>query len=86
MSDFKLKEDHGSAFANKRKSKDTDPDFTGGINIAGTEYWINVWKNKDRNGNTYVSFIKGNVREERPPREVSVDREYPDMGDDPPPF
>lgn len=36
----------GSIWPNKRKEKDTHPDFTGQINIDGKDYWLNAWKRK----------------------------------------
>jgi len=37
----------GSIWKNDRKEKDTQPDFTGSINVEGKEYWLNAWKRKD---------------------------------------
>lgn len=28
---------------NKRKEKDTQPDYSGSINIEGVEYWLSGW-------------------------------------------
>ena len=36
----------GSIWKNKRKEMDTHPDFTGSINVDGTEYWLNGWLRK----------------------------------------
>jgi hypothetical protein len=33
----------GALFKNGRKEADTDPDYNGSLNIAGTEYWVNAW-------------------------------------------
>jgi hypothetical protein len=37
----------GSIWKNKKKEKDTHPDFTGSINVEGVEYWVNAWRRKD---------------------------------------
>lgn len=37
----------GSIWKNKKKEKDTHPDFTGSLNVDGTEYWVNAWRRKD---------------------------------------
>ena len=36
----------GSIWKNDRKEKDTQPDFTGSINVEGKEYWLNAWSKK----------------------------------------
>lgn len=36
----------GSVWKNKKKEKDTHPDFTGSLNVDGTEYWVNAWRRK----------------------------------------
>ncbi|TXH52881.1 MAG: DUF736 domain-containing protein [Desulfurellales bacterium] len=46
----------GALFNNKRKEKDTHPDFTGKGNYAGTDFEVSGWKKKDRNGNPYISL------------------------------
>lgn len=37
----------GSIWKNKKKEKDTHPDFTGSLNVDGVEYWVNAWRRKD---------------------------------------
>ena len=37
----------GSIWKNEKKEKDTHPDFTGTINVEGTEFWISAWKRKE---------------------------------------
>lgn len=37
----------GAIWKNKKKEKDTHPDFTGSLNVDGTEYWVNAWRRKD---------------------------------------
>lgn len=34
----------GGIWINKRKEKDTHPDYTGSVNIDGVEYWVSAWK------------------------------------------
>lgn len=33
----------GAIWKNKKKEKQTHPDFTGQINVNGVEYWLNGW-------------------------------------------
>ena len=35
---------------NERKDKDSHPDFTGSLNVAGTAYWLSAWVNEGRPG------------------------------------
>jgi hypothetical protein len=35
---------------NERKEKDTHPDFSGSINIDGTEYWLSGWTREGKPG------------------------------------
>jgi hypothetical protein len=37
-------ENRGQIWGNKKKTKDTHPDFTGSINIEGREYYLDGWK------------------------------------------
>lgn len=37
----------GSIWKNDRKEKETQPDFTGSINVEGVEYWMSAWKKKE---------------------------------------
>lgn len=37
----------GSIWKNKKKEKDTHPDFTGSLNVAGVDYWVSAWKRKE---------------------------------------
>jgi len=40
-------ENRGSIWGNKRKTKDTHPDFTGTMNVEGREYFVDGWKRKE---------------------------------------
>lgn len=51
----------GAAFKNDRKTKgDNRPNYTGTVQIEGTEYWVSVWiqeaKSGKREGEKFLSF------------------------------
>lgn len=37
----------GSIWENKKKEKPTQADFTGSLNVDGTDYWLNGWLRKE---------------------------------------
>lgn len=56
MSNYVVKENTGRAFENDKKQSVTSPDLKGTVNIAGKEYWVNVWQKKTQKGDAYFSF------------------------------
>ena len=46
----------GSAGLNKNKTTPKHPDFKGSETIAGVEYWVAVWVNKNDDGTSWLSF------------------------------
>jgi hypothetical protein len=53
---YEMKDNSGSLWLNDRKDKDEHPDRTGSIMVAGTEYWINGWLKKRKDGKPYLSL------------------------------
>lgn len=45
---FELKDDHGSLWRNENKEKDSQPDYTGKINIGGTVMQLGGWKTRQK--------------------------------------
>ncbi len=75
---YEVKDMSGSAFMNRRKTEDRHADLTGEAKIFGRDVWVNVWKKKDKNGNTYISFgfreKEARMEEKRPePKPQIVD-------------
>lgn len=75
-----------SVFKNKRKEEKTHADLTGTGLIDGKEYWVNVWKKTDKNGDTWLSgsirpkegkpeTYKGGLRQNAIPPSKSADTE-----------
>jgi uncharacterized protein (DUF736 family) len=50
----------GALFSNKRKTKDTQPDYSGNCEVNGTEFYVSGWKQKAQKGElagkTYISL------------------------------
>lgn len=61
---YKHKQNRGSMFENDHKTKDTQPDFTGSVDVNGTVYWISGWKDMV-NGKKKLS-LSVKLQEERP--------------------
>ena len=40
----------GAIWRNEKKEQDTHPDFTGSLNVGGTEFWVSAWKRKEGAG------------------------------------
>ncbi len=60
-----------------KKTKDTDKDYGGSIDIDGKKYWLNGWIKKGANG----PFISGTVKLKEPKADpISTGRR--DMDDD----
>ena len=56
MSDFD-NANRGALFSNKdRKEAETDPDYSGTINVAGEEYWLKGWVKTSKAGQKFLSL------------------------------
>ena len=75
----------GTLGRNKRKEKDTHPDFAGSINIEGVEYWLSGWIKEGPTGKFFSLAAKPKVDrpKQEPPDPVS---QPPDAADDNIPF
>lgn len=62
-------------FENDRKTKETQPDFNGTIDVAGTIYWINGWKAVTANGKKRLS-LSVQLQEERHPASAHEDESW----------
>lgn len=55
MSNYQTKENSGAIFKNDRKEKETQPDYTGTINVAGKDWQISLWVKETKEGKKYFS-------------------------------
>jgi hypothetical protein len=53
---YEMKDNSGSLWVNDRKDRDEHPDRTGSLMVAGTEYWLNGWLKKTKDGKPYLSL------------------------------
>jgi hypothetical protein len=37
----------GQIWKNDKKTTDTQPDFTGSLNVDGIEFWVSAWRRKE---------------------------------------
>jgi len=40
-------ENRGAVWKNDKKETEKHPDFTGSLNVGGTDYWVSAWKRKE---------------------------------------
>ena len=62
----------GALFKNDRKQTDRHPDYTGSLDVEGTQYWISAWIKEGRKGK-FMSIALTQKEEEAaappPPRQ-----------------
>jgi hypothetical protein len=75
----------GIMYRNDRKESDKHPDFTGTINIDGTDYWLSGWVKEGRDGTKMAGkkffSLAFKPKEDSAPRRTS-NPPPPDVDDD----
>jgi hypothetical protein len=61
-----------------KKSKDDDRDYSGSINIDGTEYWLSAWIKTSKKGTKFLSL---SVRAKEEQADSGGGSRKPDMDD-----
>lgn len=62
----------GALFRNDRKSTDRHPDYTGSLNVNGTDFWLSGWLKTKRDGAKFFSLsIKPKIGDAQEPRDSS---------------
>ena len=46
----------GGLWKNARKDRDTHPDYTGSINVGGSDFWLSAWLKTARDGSKFMSL------------------------------
>lgn len=99
MSDYD-NTNRGSLFKNDKGNNPNRPDYTGKINVGGTDYRLSAWIKEAKSGKKYMSLSvkeddSGQQRQQSPPQRKSApagsnygtgDSETPDLHDDDIPF
>jgi uncharacterized protein (DUF736 family) len=50
------RENSGVLFRNDRKQSEHSPDYSGAINVGGTEFQLSGWIKTSKNGNKFLSL------------------------------
>lgn len=64
----------GTLSPNKRKEKDSHPDFKGQATIGGKDYWISAWKKRGE----YGEFLSLSFEEKDPTKVVKPAPDAPE--------
>lgn len=64
----------GTLGKNKRREKDSHPEYTGKLNVDGKEYWLSGWV-KESDGEKFFSLsVKAKDEQPKPARGGSANR------------
>lgn len=89
MSDYD-NTNRGGLWKNARKDRDTHPDYTGSINVGGSDFWLSAWLKTARDGSKFMSLsVKpkdGDVRQGGPASKPDRDADTRQPLDDDIPF
>ena len=55
----------GVLFRDDRKTKESDRDFSGTIDIEGTEFWLSAWIKTSKKGTKFMSLSSRRLRRRR---------------------
>jgi hypothetical protein len=66
----------GTMGRNKRREKDTHPEFTGKLNVEGRDYWLSGWV-KEKDGEKFFS-LSVKPKEEKAPAPARQAAEFDD--------
>lgn len=58
---YELKDDNGNLFQNKKKKKESSPDWSGKIKLNGQEFYLSAWEKKTKAGDLFFSVKLGQM-------------------------
>lgn len=61
------------------KSEESYPDYTGSINVGGTEYWLSAWIKVSKKGSKFMSL---SVKPKDAPKPAKRSSGFEDLDDD----
>lgn len=56
----------GALFKNERKTKDTQPGYTGSLNVDGVEYFLDAWIKEGKSGKFFSVSVKRKDQQSAP--------------------
>lgn len=69
----------GVLFKNNRRVKDTQPEYTGNVQVGGQEYWLSAWVKTSKDGSKFFS-LSLTAKDEKPAGQP--DRTVEEVNDD----
>lgn len=72
----------GALFKNDRKTKDSQPGYTGSLNIEGVEYFMDAWVKDGKSGKFFSVSVK---RKDKQPGGAPQQQQSPQQGRQAPP-